>query len=317
VELAAIGALDGTPDGVKTLVAYLGGKDVRAACAAIEAIAALDPSQVTADAKSALRAALGTRDWEVVSSVADAAVAFGWKDFAADFEALYAAFPGQADMNGRLAILAALGSLGSPSDAPFVLGGLSDPEKIVSQAAADAYKALTGVDVSGRVRPESAVTGRTPSPARVDSALASLVVLYTTRGPVTIRMLPEAPLSATNFVGLASSGFYDGLPFHRVVPDFVAQGGDPRGDGSGGSDRLVREEISRHPHIRGTVGMATEGKDTGSSQIFVNVGFNVNLDGRYTVFGEVVDGMDAVDQLEVGDVIQQARVIAPLRAKVN
>jgi cyclophilin family peptidyl-prolyl cis-trans isomerase len=137
------------------------------------------------------------------------------------------------------------------------------------------------------------------------------VWLETTRGTLVLGMLPEAPLSAANFVRLAASGFYDGLTFHRVVPNFVAQGGDPRGDGSGGSDRLVREEISRLAHRRGTVGMATEGKDTGSSQFFVNLGWNVSLDGSYTVFAQVLDGMDAAERLEVGDVILWAAVTTP------
>jgi cyclophilin family peptidyl-prolyl cis-trans isomerase len=153
------------------------------------------------------------------------------------------------------------------------------------------------------------VRSATPSAREIERALESTVLLETTRGPVVMRMLPEAPLSATNFVGLVKGGFYDGLPFHRVVPNFVAQGGDPRGDGSGGSDALVREEISRVPHRRGTVGMATEGKDTGSSQFFFNEGWNANLDGHYTVFAEVVWGMENAERLEVGDVIREARVI--------
>jgi cyclophilin family peptidyl-prolyl cis-trans isomerase len=120
-----------------------------------------------------------------------------------------------------------------------------------------------------------------------------------------MRMLPEAPLTAANFVGLVERGFYDGLDFHRVVPDFVAQGGDPRGDGYGGSEALVREEIGAS-HRRGTVGMATAGKDTGSSQFFINHGWNVHLDGAYTAFAEIVAGMDVADRLEIGDVIRAA-----------
>src|SRR5205823_3174852 len=97
--------------------------------------------------------------------------------------------------------------------------------------------------------------------------------------------------------------------FHRVVPNFVAQGGDPRGDGFGGSPDLVREEISQVSHLRGTLGMATQGKDTASSQIFINHGWNVSLDGRYTVFAEVLFGIEAADRLEVGDIIHRAIVI--------
>jgi cyclophilin family peptidyl-prolyl cis-trans isomerase len=115
-----------------------------------------------------------------------------------------------------------------------------------------------------------------------------------------------------NFVRLASSGFYDGLPFHRVIPNFVAQGGDPRGDGTGGSKYLVRDELSGVPHLSGIVGLATEGKDTGSSQFFFNEDWNVHLDERYTAFGAVVFGLEAAEALEVGDTIERAFVVPAL-----
>ena len=119
----------------------------------------------------------------------------------------------------------------------------------------------------------------------------------------------KMPVTSGNFVRLAQSGFYDGLGFHRVIPNFVEQGGDPRGDGTGGSNHLVRDELSRVPHVRGTVGLATEGKDTGSSQFFFNEGWNVELDERYTVFGAVVYGFEAAEQLEVGDTMQSVFVL--------
>ncbi len=119
-------------------------------------------------------------------------------------------------------------------------------------------------------------------------------------------MRGEAPLTATNFVHLVEDGFYDGIEFHRVEPAFVIQGGDPTGSGFEGSDALIREEISSLEHHRGTVGIATAGKDTGSSQFFVNDSTNLHLDGRYTIFADVVDGMDVVDRIEVGDEIMSA-----------
>ena len=112
-------------------------------------------------------------------------------------------------------------------------------------------------------------------------------------------------MTAANFVGLVERGFYNGLDFHRVVPDFVAQGGDPRGDGYGGTNTLVREEAGAQ-HRRGTLGMATAGKDTGSVQFFINHGWNVHLDGAYTAFAEITTGMDVADRLEIGDVIRAA-----------
>ncbi len=118
-------------------------------------------------------------------------------------------------------------------------------------------------------------------------------------------MLPEhAPLTVDNFVTLARRGYFNNLTFHRVVPNFVAQGGDPRGDGSGGPGYQIRCEINEATYERGAVGMALSGKDTGGSQWFVTHSPQPHLDGGYTVFGRVVEGMDVVDRLARGDHIR-------------
>jgi len=311
VQLAAIGALPAiaTAADVPTLTTLATGTDKRLASAAIEAISALDASLITPAVKTAMTTALATKDWEIVSSVCDVAAAFDWTDFAAPLNALYASFPGDVNMNARLEIVYSLGTIGSSADVPLLQSAIADDIVLVSTYAAASYQQLTGVNVSSQVRTENVVTTTTPSDADVTHALASLVVLDTPRGTIGIQMLQETPLNAVNFVKLASSGFYDGLPFHRVIPNFVAQGGDPRGDGEGGSKNLVRDELSRVPHLLGTVGLATEGKDTGSSQFFFNEAWNVGLDERYTVFGQVVFGLDAAENLQVGDTILSATVL--------
>ena len=111
-------------------------------------------------------------------------------------------------------------------------------------------------------------------------------------------------MSAT-FLDLARRGYFDGLTFHRVVPGFVVQGGDPRGDGNGGPGFALRDEIGERPYGRGVVGMALSGKDTGGSQLFVTLAPAPHLDGRYTVFGWVASGMDVVDKIRPGDVIEK------------
>jgi peptidylprolyl isomerase len=311
VQLAAICALPGvaTPADVTTLTTLATGTDKRLASAAIEAISALAPALATPAVKTAMTTALQTKDWEITSCVADVAVAFGWTDFAAPLLAVYPSFAGDGAMNGRIEIVWALGTIGSAADLPFLKAAVADDTVLVSQYAAASYKQLSGVDLSTEVRTENVVTAKTPSDGAIARALGSLVILETTRGTIGIQMLPETPLNAVNFTAHVASGFYDGLPFHRVVPNFVAQGGDPRGDGFGGANALVRDELSMVPHRRGTVGLATEGKDTGSSQIFFNEGWNVSLDERYTVFGEVVFGLDAAEALEVGDTIVAAKVL--------
>ncbi len=142
------------------------------------------------------------------------------------------------------------------------------------------------------------------------------VPLYTPRafvrtrhGTIEIHLdVVEAPLTSASFVDLARAGFYDGLVFHRVEPGFVVQGGCPRGDGNGGPGYTLRCEITRRPYGRGAVGMALSGKDTGGSQFFVTLGPQPHLDGGYTLFGQVVAGMDAVDRLRPGDVIERVDV---------
>jgi cyclophilin family peptidyl-prolyl cis-trans isomerase/HEAT repeat protein len=132
-----------------------------------------------------------------------------------------------------------------------------------------------------------------------------IVEMRTTKGTIRIRLAcPQAPLTCLNFLQLAEQGFYNGLPFHRVVPDFVLQGGDPRGDGSGGPGYDIRDEIGRLRYGRGAVGMALSGPDTGGSQFFIALSEQPHLDGGYTAFGQVVAGDEVLDRIEGGDRIE-------------
>ena len=143
-----------------------------------------------------------------------------------------------------------------------------------------------------------AVVQRTRQPRTVE--------IRTQRGTITVRLAcPQAPLTCLNFLNLAAQGFYDGLTFHRVVPDFVIQGGDPRGDGSGGPGYVIRDEINRLRYRRGAVGMALAGPDTGGSQFFLTLSPQPHLDGGYTVFGEVIAGEAVLDQIRLGDRIEK------------
>ncbi len=131
---------------------------------------------------------------------------------------------------------------------------------------------------------------------------APKVHVVTERGTFTIALDGmNAPNTCAVFLDLIAKGFYDDLTFHRVVPDFVIQGGDPRGDGWGGPGYTIRSEWSMIPFQRGVVGIAHDGKDTGGSQFFVTLSEQPHLNGRYTVFGKVTAGMDVVDRMEVGD----------------
>ena len=128
------------------------------------------------------------------------------------------------------------------------------------------------------------------------------VRMETTKGVIVLELkVLEAPGSVASFVSLLNQHFYDGLYFHRVVPDFVAQGGDPRGDGSGSTPYNLRSEFSELVYDAGAVGLASAGKDTESCQFFFTHQPTPHLDGRYTVFAQVVQGMNVVQQLEIGD----------------
>ena len=133
--------------------------------------------------------------------------------------------------------------------------------------------------------------------------------IETEKGTIEIELaVLDAPLTVRNFVTLARKGFFNGVAIHRVVHDFVVQGGDPRGDGEGGPGYTIRDEINQRPYLRGTVGMALDWRDTGGSQFFITHSPAPHLDARYTVFGFVVDGMDVVDRILPWDDIVRVRV---------
>ena len=136
-------------------------------------------------------------------------------------------------------------------------------------------------------------------------------VITTEKGAFTVDLFPEdAPLTVDNFIKLARSNYFNGVEVHRVVPNFVMQDGDPRGDGNGGPGWSIRCEINMRPYDRGAVGMALSGKDTGGSQWFVTHSPQPHLDGGYTVFGHVNEtDMKVVDNIVRGDRISTVKII--------
>ncbi|HXY31138.1 MAG TPA: peptidylprolyl isomerase [Gemmatimonadaceae bacterium] len=133
--------------------------------------------------------------------------------------------------------------------------------------------------------------------------------IVTERGTITLELFAlDAPLTVRNFIDLARSHYFDGARFHRVVPNFVAQDGDRRGDGNGGQVETIRDELNRRRYERGAVGMALDGADTGGSQYFLTLTPQPHLDGGYTVFARVVAGLDVMDALVQGDLISMITV---------
>jgi cyclophilin family peptidyl-prolyl cis-trans isomerase len=139
--------------------------------------------------------------------------------------------------------------------------------------------------------------------------------MHTNAGPIQIELFDEdAPKTVANFRKLASDGFYDGLTFHRIISDFMIQGGCPEGTGTGGPGYTFEDEINDHKVVRGALAMANAGPDTNGSQFFIVTAAQCPwLDGKHTVFGRVTDGMDAVDTLEATETDASDRPLEPQR----
>jgi len=238
----------------------------------------------------------------------------------------------------RATAVDALATLGDRASAPGILGGartatvdvvttyadaliklkpdgaaavarqwLTSPHAHVRHEGARVLGALEGAPVRAPALPAGA-----EAPVAPALSTGTLWRIETARGPVVVAPdLQAAPATVAQLSRLAREGYFRGLTFHRVVPDFVVQGGDPRGDGEGGPGFTIPCEVSPRTYLRGTVGMALGGKDTGGSQFFVALSPQPHLDGRYTIIGTVVSGMEALDGMVEGDPLVDWVVVTP------
>ncbi len=275
---------------------------------ALEALLAYERASYPAETKELMKDILDRQDMVLTYHVAAIAAKATWTELAPDLVKAYDHFNLDDQFDAKVSILKALTTIGSKADLPLLEKALLDSNRAVSEAAATAYLGVTGIDVTSRIRSRSVINSRTPDLATLETSLKAVLDIYTTKGTITLKMSAEAPLTAHNFVTLAKKGFYDGLTFHRVVPSFVFQGGDPRGDGWGGPGYMIRDEFSHLSHRRGAVGMASSGKDTVGSQFFVNHAPNLHLNGNYTVFAHVHSGIDILDEIEVDDKILMIKI---------
>ena len=148
-----------------------------------------------------------------------------------------------------------------------------------------------------------------PPQMQIETNRTYHVVIKTNKGDIHLDLNPaEAPMTVNNFVKLARDGYYDGVTFHRVVPRFVIQGGDPTGTGSGDPGYKFQDEAVKRPYKAGTVAMANSGPHTNGSQFFICLEDQPGLPPNYTIFGDTVAGMDVVRNIRVGDVMQSVTV---------
>ena len=224
----------------------------------------------------------------------------------------YRAAQKDATYVARGSALSALATYGLDAAREPLKEALGDGDWAIRVRAAALLKELDpSSDTAAQTRP--APTGRQSSayetPRLFSPPVSTHVFIETDRGTIQIELaVLDAPLTVDTFVTLARKGFYDGLSFHRVVADFVIQGGDPRGDGEGGPGFTLRDELTQQPYLRGVVGIALDWEDTGGSQFFIAHSPQPHLDARYTVLGRVLAGMDVVDQIQPWDVIRRMRV---------
>ncbi|HEV8397002.1 MAG TPA: HEAT repeat domain-containing protein [Vicinamibacterales bacterium] len=310
VRVAQAGALGGLPDGqgFARLSTMADDADVRVVPAVLAALAA----SKAPGAPALIRAKLKAPDVVVRSAAAQALAQLKVADAAGDLRAAYAAAAADAAYTARASMLAALAQLDPAGTRPLLDEALRDKDWAMRVRAADLLRDLKVTDgVAAAMRPATP-GGDVESAAwktMVAPPFSPHVFIDTDKGTVEIELaVLDAPITSRNFVNLARKGFFNGVAFHRIVPDFVVQGGDPRGDGEGGPGYTIRDELNQRPYLRGTVGMALDWRDTGGSQFFIALSPAPHLDARYTVFGTVVAGMDVADRLLPWDVIRRVRI---------
>ena len=151
-----------------------------------------------------------------------------------------------------------------------------------------------------------------PPPMKIDVNKSYAATIETDKGKIVLDLFAkDAPGTVNNFVFLARDGYYDGVIFHRVIPDFMIQGGDPTGTGRGGPGYTIKDEVKGNPHKhqRGTLSMAkTQEPDSGGSQFFITHVPTPHLDGLHTVFGQVREGQEVVDKIQKGDVMKKVTI---------
>jgi len=289
----------------------------------LRAMLADDDARVTPAVLAALVAAKSSDGERIIAErlkAADFAVRAAAANALADLKAVksipaladaYRAAKDEQPYVARAAALSALDRLDHQAARPVLMEALKDRDWAVRVRAAELLRGQGVTDVADAMRP--AAVGRPvddPEWQRIVAPpYAPKAYIDTTKGTIEVDLaIADAPLTTQNFLTLARKGFFNGLRIHRVVPDFVVQGGDPRGDGEGGPGYTIRDEINQRPYLRGTVGMALDWEDTGGSQFFITHSPQPHLDGRYTVFGQVVTGMTIVDSLTQADVIERVRI---------
>ncbi len=284
--------------------------------AAIESLGEYIP-----ESAETLEPLLKSADFAIRATAADILSKTGNPEYIPMLIDAYAMSSDPAEIEGRASILDALALYHDSRVISALIIALNDPEYTVRQRAIEALKKVNGNELfqdgvlhplddflflSGKVSMEAQSKYSADFGKPVPDFLAEMQL---EKGTVVIRLLGnDAPMHVLNFKNIADKKIYDGLRIHRVVPNFVIQGGDPRGDGWGTAGMILHDQMNHLVYKRGSVGMPLAGKDTGGSQFFIAMSRQPHLDGNYTIFGEVVSGMEFVDSTQIGDKIKSIRI---------
>ena len=208
----------------------------------------------------------------------------------------------------RLAILRRIGELGDADNADSILPYIEDFDSRIAAQAAQVLLSWTGSTVSASPTPLPLAQFPTAEDL-INLEQARVRIKMQNSGVIEVRLHPyEAPTNVARFARQVRDGHFDGLTFHRVVANFVIQGGSPGANEYVGDGPYSRDEVGNRSHLRGTVGISTRGRDTGDSQIFINLADNVRLDYNYTIIGTIVSGMEVVDRVLEGSIIERATI---------
>ncbi len=217
----------------------------------------------------------------------------------------FEALPRPIDTEAAAMIFSAFAKLQMRETIPLLQKELEVRDRAYATRAAQALEQLTGESWMNKI-PRQTEAAFDFSYEDIRKARKAKAHIEMAHGEIIIELFPdEAPLTVLNFIRLAEKGFFDGLSFHRVVPNFVIQGGDPRGDSWGSPGYSIRSEFNRQVYIPGKVGMASAGPDTEGCQFFITHSEQPHLDGKYTIFGRVLKGLKTVNAVQAGDVMQR------------
>jgi len=292
--------------GEARLVAMLQDRDQRVIPAVLRALVAAKAP----NAERILMDQLKVDDFVVRAAAANGLASLKARSAIPALVEAYQAAAGDSTYVARAAMLTAANTIDAAAARALLQTALQDKDWAVRVRAAMLFRDQGITDSAAAIR---------PAPVRpLDEATQRTLLapqfsphafIQLDRGTIELELaITDAPLTVANFMELARKGFFNGVAIHRVVPDFVIQDGDPRGDGEGGPGYTIRDELNQLPYLRGTVGMALDWKDTGGSQFFITHSPQPHLDARYTTFGRVVNGMELVDRVQPGDVIRRVQI---------